>query len=420
MQADGSSGTRPGVRGVWDAQRLGLRMQQAQRYLAIALGFSIPVSTALDNVLSGAIVLLWLLSGSYAHKLRVIRANSVALAALTLFVLCIVGVTWSIGSSADDLLFLRKYTNLLLIPILVTIFTQEEDRRRGLLAFCAALVITLIASYGVAFGVIPTGGVITGEPSDPTVFKWRIPHNILMAFACVLFAEMARSARGRARWAYVALAVLAVVNVMLMVKGRTGYVVLAGLTLLWIANSLRWKGLIAAIVLVIAAFTVAYQVSASFHARVDQAASEAAQWRPGVATETSVGIRLEFYRNTFEIVKRHPLLGVGTGGFFKAYESQVQGTQMVPTRNPHNMYLLVLVQFGILGLVTLAYLFYAQWRCARRLRNRSDVVLAYALIVTIALSGLFNSMLIDHTESMLLAWTAGLLFGGLEREGAAA
>jgi O-antigen ligase len=153
---------------------------------------------------------------------------------------------------------------------------------------------------------------------------------------------------------------------------------------------------------------------------VDQTANEATQWRPGVATDTSVGIRLEFYRNTFEIVKRHPLLGVGTGGFFKAYEAQVQGTQMLATRNPHNMYLLVLVQFGLLGLAALACLFVAQWRYAPHLQNRSDIVLAYALVVTIALSGLFNSMLIDHTESMFLAWMAGLLYGGLNGEGRAA
>jgi O-antigen ligase len=420
MQADSSTGTRPRVLRSFDVKRLSLRMQQAQRWLAIALGFSIPISTALDNVLIGAILLLWLASGGFAQKWRVIRANPVALAALALFALCIVGLLWSIGSSADDLLFLRKYNNLLLIPILVTVFSEEQDRRRGLLAFGAALVVTLIASYGVAFGLIPTGGVITGAPDDPTVFKWRIPHNILMAFACVLFAELARTTPGRARWAYAVLAVLAIINVVLMVKGRTGYVVLAGLTLLWIASNLRWKGLVAAIVLVVAGFTVVYQVSASFHARIKEAAAEAEQWRPGVATGTSVGIRLEFYRNTFEIVKRHPLLGVGTGGFFKAYEEQVRGTQMVATHNPHNMYLLVLVQFGVLGLAALAYLFYTQWRCARQLSSRSDVVLAYALVVTFALSGLFNSMLIDHTESMFLAWMAGLLYGGLKSGSGAA
>jgi hypothetical protein len=71
-------------------------------------------------------------------------------------------------------------------------------------------------------------------------------------------------------------------------------------------------------------------------------------------------------------------------------------------------------------LAALAYLFYAQWRCARHLSSRSDVVLAYALVVTIALSGLFNSLIIDHTESMFLAWMAGLLYGGLKSEGGVA
>jgi O-antigen ligase len=416
MQVNGSNGTQPGVPSFWDAQRVSLRMQQAQRYLAIALGFSIPLSTALDNVLSGIILLLWLLSGGLAQKLRIIRSNPVALAALTLFALCIVGLAWSTGSTADGLLYLRKYSNLLLIPILVTIFTDEADRKRALIAFAAALIITLLASYGLAFGLLPGAGIIIGTPDEPNPFKSRIAHNILMAYACLLFAEMARSARGRERWGWAALAVLAVLNVTMMVKGRTGYVILAGLILLWTASNLRWKGVVAAIALVVAGFAVVYQVSSSFHARVDEATNEAAHWRPEVAAGTSVGYRLEFYRNTFEIVKRHPVIGVGTGGFLKAYEDQVQGTQMVRTRNPHSLYLLLLVEFGMLGLAALLYLFYTQWRCARRL-SKSHAVLAYGVLLTIAFGGLFNSMLIDHTESMFLAWMCGLLYGGLHRPG---
>ncbi len=415
MQASGSNGTQPGLPGSWDLRRVTTCIQQAQRYVAIAIGFSIPISTALDNILSALLLLLWLGGGGYAQTTRTIRDNTVALAALALFALCVIGLAWSVGNPTDGMLFVRKYSNLLLIPILVTVFTEEEDRQRALLAFSAALVITLLASYALAFGWLPAGGVITGTPDDPTVFKYRISHNVLMGFACLLFAEMARATRGRQRWVWAVLAVLAIGNVMLMVKGRTGYVILAGLILLWIAANLRWKGFVAAIVLVAAGFTLIYQVSSSFHSRVDQTTKEAALWHPGVANETSVGQRLEFYRNTFEIVKQAPLLGMGTGGFFKAYEDQVQGTDMQPTRNPHNMYLLVLVQFGILGLALLGFLLYTQWRCARRLAGRTDAVLAYALVVTIALGGLFNSMLIDHTESMFFAWMSGLLYGGLRR-----
>ena len=257
MQASGSNGTQPGVPGSWDLRRVTTRIQQAQRYVAIAIGFSIPISTALDNILSA--LLLAALAGERrlrADDTQRIRDNPVALAALALFALCVIGLAWSVGNPADGMLFVRKYSNLLLIPILVTVFTEEEDRKRALLAFSAALVITLLASYALAFGWLPTGGVITGTPDDPTVFKYRISHNVLMAFACLLFAEMARATRGRQRWVWAVLAVLAIGNVMLMVKGRTGYVILAGLILLWIAANLRWKGFVAAIVLVAAGFTL--------------------------------------------------------------------------------------------------------------------------------------------------------------------
>ena len=104
-----------------------------------------------------------------------------------------------IGPLADGLVFLRKYSNLLLIPIFVTLFTREEDRRHGLLAFAAAMTITLLLSYGIALRVVPAGGVIVGDVIDPTVFKGRITHNLLMAFACLMFAEFARTSRGRWR-----------------------------------------------------------------------------------------------------------------------------------------------------------------------------------------------------------------------------
>jgi hypothetical protein len=88
----------------------------------------------------------------------------VALAALALFRARASSVCSGVSAAAPTIFCSCASTNnLLLIPILVTVFSEEQDRRRGLLAFGAALVVTLIASYGVAFGLIPTGGVITGR-----------------------------------------------------------------------------------------------------------------------------------------------------------------------------------------------------------------------------------------------------------------
>ena len=137
------------------------------------------------------------------------------------------------------------------------------------------------------------------------------------------------------------------------------------------------------------------------------------RFQPGKAAEGGVGERLEFYHNTLALIRDHPILGVGTGGFVQAYAEKAQGTGMPPTRNPHNQYLMTAAEAGMVGLALLLFLFVQHWRCAPRLDNDGSSTLARALVLTIMVGSLFNSLLIDHVESLLFAWLSGLLFAGL-------
>ena len=195
-------------------------------------------------------------------------------------------------------------------------------------------------------------------------------------------------------------------------QGRTGYVVLATLIVLFLFRTLRWKGIVPAALLLAAVAAAGYQFSESFHQRVSLALAGANQWQPGVASQDAVGERLEFYTNTLAIMHDHPILGVGTAGFAPAYAQRVQGTAMLPTRNPHNQYLLTASQVGLVGLALLLLLFFQHWRCARSLPSAQDRTLARGLVLTIVVGCLFNSLLIDHTESLFFAWMSGLLYAG--------
>jgi O-antigen ligase len=400
--------------------RLAARGGAAASYLAIAIGFTLPISTALDNVLLALLLICWLASGRWAAKYAIIRSNQVALAALAYLALMALGLLWSPDPLHDGLTYLKKYSDLLLIPILVTVFTDPEDRQRGLLALAAAIAVTLLGSLALSIGALPTGGFITGEPSNPTVFKKHITQNILMAFGCLLFAELAHAAVGsRLRLLWGALAALAAFNVLFLVQGRTGYLVLAALALLYLSTRMRLRGVVAAVFLVAIGFVSAYELSPSFHDRVSAGIGEADRFQPGQKAEGGVGERLEFYHNTLAIIRDHPVLGVGTGGFVHAYAEKVQGTEMKPTRNPHNQYLLTTVEVGIGGLVLLLLLFVQQWRNAARLPYEHLKILARGLVLTMMVGSVFNSLLIDHVESLLFAWLSGLLFSALPQARAA-
>jgi O-antigen ligase len=248
------------------------------------------------------------------------------------------------------------------------------------------------------------------------VFRRHITQNLFMAFGALLFLHHAATAPTRSRkWVWAVLSALAAVNVLFLVQGRTGYLVLAGLILLVLVRRFRWKGVAAGLAVVVVSFASAYALSNSFHTRVELAISQAAAWRSDEAADSPIGVRLEFYRNTAQIIRAHPWLGVGTGGFEAAYDEHIRGTGMTSTRNPHNLYLLVTAQFGAIGLAALLLLLIQQWRCAALLTAPGHDLLARGVVLVFVLGGMFNSLIIDHAEGLFFAWMSGLLFSGLGR-----
>ena len=90
-------------------QAVSAKANAFNKWIAIALGFSIPISTALDNVLLGLLVLCWMLGASFFSKWQVIRSNKVAILSLALFMLLALGLLYGESNPWDDLRYLSKY-----------------------------------------------------------------------------------------------------------------------------------------------------------------------------------------------------------------------------------------------------------------------------------------------------------------------
>ncbi len=383
--------------------------ERVGRWSAIVMGFTLPIWALADSLLMGLLVLSWAASGHWRRTWQIVRSNPVALSALVLFAFLLLGTLWGEGSLDDRALYMKKYGELLFIPLLMTLGFTAEDRRRALWGFALGLLLTLALSYVLWLGWLTPGGLIKGEPSNPFVFKRHITHNILMAFGSLLFATFAWTSKdARWRWGWSLIALAAAVNVLLMVQGRTGYLILAALTMLLLHVFWGWRGIAASAVLVSGAFAGAYAVSSSFHDRLDLAVNNTRNWSPNVSAKDPISERLEFYQNTLEIIKEHPVTGVGTGGFRQAYAEHVAPKGLNPTRNPHNQYLLVMVQVGVVGLLLLCWLFIRQWQAADDLPEPGYRLVARGLVLTIVIGCVFNALLIDHTEKLLYCWFTGL------------
>lgn len=397
------------------------------RALLMLLGFSVPISTALDNVLL-VVVLIYGLMICGRDALRISYCNPVAQAAMLLFGILLVATFY--GATPLDEAFgtLGKYIDLAMIPLFMAIMRKDKNPNSALNGFLLAMLVTLVLSYLMGFGILkaqhwmpPTAGA-----DNPAVFRHYLTQNACMAlavFLALLRMREATDALKRSLWGTFALA--SIINVLFMMAGRTGYVIIFALVswFTWTTlsrylsvkgNSVGWRHAIAIILLVTAAISGVYSFSSRLQARVDLAISELNAWKPGVRSDTSVGYRMEFYHNTLQISRQHPIFGVGTGGFYAAYEKQVLGKNMWVVRNPHNEYLMITVQTGIIGLVFLLYLFYAQWRFAPLLNTPFEQDAARGLVLAYMLNCAFNSSLLDHSDGLLFALMASVLFAGLK------
>ncbi|MGC4099099.1 MAG: O-antigen ligase family protein [Nitrospira sp.] len=416
----------------WGVDRLQREARRAAGWVTTALGFTIPIWVVADSVLVIALVGCWLVGGKWKERIRRILGNPVSLSALALFGWLMVGSLWGMGSAEERMLAVKKYADLLLIPLLISIAATTQERYRAILALAASLASILALSLAVGLGVFPAGGITSCgssspcflklpdscDVSNPCVFKKHTTHNVLMAFGVLLFAALAwKSTHSWGRWGWGGAAVLAAGNVLLMVHGRTGYVVLAALAMLAFQMFLGWRGVLAAIVGLCLIFPSAYQISPSFHERVDLTISSITQWNPRVAVvNDAVGWRLEYYYHTAEIIQDHPLIGVGTGGFVQAYRARAEQAGLDIPPHPHNQYLFIMAQVGIVGLSLLLWLFIQQWRSTLLAHDATYGLLARGVVVTIAIGCLFQPALNDHTEKLFYCLFSGLLCSGTDSQ----
>ncbi len=217
--------------------------------------------------------------------------------------------------------------------------------------------------------------------------------------------------RGPLRWCMALLAALFVCTV-LATDGRAGHLVFFILLILLLFQYFRgkvYKAILLTLVLIPLLFAAAYNLSPHFQARLDHAIEDIQIFHKN--QDTSVGLRFVRWRNSWEIIRQSPWLGSGTGGFTAAYQEVHQrlSPALPMIDNPHNQYLFVLTQWGILGLLLLLNIFFAQIRQAGlNADGRGRMQLAFSLFfLTIMLT---ESYLSVHGTGFLFSLLGAVLF----------
>jgi O-antigen ligase len=390
-------------------------LDRTARILAPVAAFAIPVSTSAAEICLGVICFSAFVSvcldclcvDGLRERISEIRRNPVALACLALFAWMTIGVFYSSEGLAESFRMLMKYRPLLYVPILFTVLQDKRLQSYCLHSFVAAMYVTLAASFLMKFGLLENKW---GNTASYAVFKNYITQSVMMAFAALIVARTIVTTQ-RYRVLHIAILGLMLFNILYMSDGRTGYVVVIALALLFAKMHLGWRGLGQAFVATAILGMLVYFTSHKFRQRIDRGVVEANLYFHGKAPgkRNSIGTRLRYYDDSLTLASERPLFGYGTGAFKSAYIELAARTGGHTTDNPHNEYLMILVQSGLIGLGLLVWLFFVQWMAALKLPTEQRV-LACGVVLALALGSIVNSLLLDTTEGNFFALFTGICF----------
>ncbi len=358
--------------------------------LVVLCAFSIPLKTGVFSVFVGLLIIMWAISGDYQNKFQRIAENRVAVAACLLFLVFTIGLLYGDVAWQDRLPGYMKYHKLLYIPIVISVIRNDKHIKWAMNAFLIGCLVVLLLSYLELFSVIPFHDSGQGF----IVTKNRITHNILMAFATFLMMHRAQSARGSYRYVWSCLAFLATFNILVMVNGVTGQLILATLFTLFLIQVRSIKPIKFLLAGLLSIILVVYVSGINPNNRLFS------QLLSVHDRHTSSGERLDYYKHTFELFKKNPIYGNGAGSFKFEYQKLVhlEGDIASATNNPHNQYLLTASEIGLIGLAAFIYLLITNIQKAEELRSTQYSFPLQGLVLVMAFGSLFNSLLMDAGE----------------------
>ena len=391
-------------------------LEKTYQYLLIALAFLMPLTVSGANSIIVIICFLWLFSGDYKAKYNHIMSSKLMIASIVFYCLHIVGMIWTEDLQWGLHILHKMWYFLLLFPILFNI-VQRNYIKYYLNAFLLAIVLTEIVSYLVWFQIIPE--FKNASVANPTPFMSHISYNPILAIAIYLVYHdicFKTTLSGLKFFIYSFFAISMTIN-MFITGGRAGQVMFFAMLIILVFQFFkndRIKSLFTVLILIPLIFFTAYQSSPQFQKRVDTAANEIIDY--GNVLDGSVGQRITFAVNSWDVIKKNPIIGVGTGDFPSEYEkiNQINTPDNVTATNPHNMFILIATQLGLIGLVSMLSIFYYQIKLSFYASNRLIKDLGIALPLMFLVIMWSDSYLLGHFTTLVFVFFSSFLYKDFE------
>jgi O-antigen ligase len=188
--------------------------------------------------------------------------------------------------------------------------------------------------------------------------------------------------------------------------GRSGYLAFAVLSPVIISNIAGKKHFLIVLVLSMLAVSLLF-TSPIVQSRLSKAKEDFVLYKQG-NINTSIGLRLHMWGVALSEIKKHPFAGLGSAGFYHAWEVGKKDPALPFFDHPHNSYLYMLVSFGITGLIALCWLFLAMLKNGWKQINTPLGFSLFSFTLILIIGSITDTQILPFPTATALVLFAGI------------
>ncbi len=360
-------------------------------YSFLLFAFTLPLSKAAISLFIIIIPLVWMIEGNYGVKFEKLKSNPLITVFFFYLLLSILSLLWT-----DDIVRgLSDLKKLLYFLTACVIFTslKKEDIQKVITAFLLGMFISELVSYGIYFELIDFKDKLAQNPSP---FMHHMYYSVFLVLASLILLNriFSKSYTQKEKIIFLIFFITITGNLFIGI-GRTGQIIfLVGVIITTLLNfRVSIKSLAISLSIVFIIFFSAYNLSQNFESRVERSATEVTEIL-NMNLNTSWGIRVAYWITTYNILIQNPF-GIGYGDYLNATKDELniankydyltlKTKKFMILHHPHNQFLLILLQTGIIGLLLFLLFIYRLMTLNIKDRELKNLNIIFTSIIIIS------------------------------------
>ena len=327
-------------------------LNNIRNMLFILLGFTFPLSISISSILIILLAILLLFQEDIRGKIKKVISSKWMISILALLFLYYISPLF-FGFFTDTSWVLKRVSLLLILPILYSFSFSQKTINLSVFAFLSSMFLSSVIALADNYEIIQFTKNWTWS-----AFLQYTEHNVFLAIALLLsFYTLFRVKLSLFNRNILLVFILTFLFSLFTEGGKAGQLVfIISIILFFIFHFKDKRTLMFFSVLSIFIFSVViYHASPIVKKRFTHEIKSIRSAEPS--------FRNNLFIYSVDLIQENPIIGYGTGSFtdvFKEVNKSTKRTVDYSHKTPHNNYLYIWFELGIIGLIVFMFIFYFQ------------------------------------------------------------